>query len=209
MKTELRQEGWPVRPYLSARFVGDTRQKLPGVEAGYLSESAVIAAFGLATPTWKGLTLWGEAGHAFSYQKERKGGPDYRGGLSIGRGFGHLLGNPKRGLLYEANGDAVFLSRFDKDLLFYSQNRVGYSLRLESLSLQFHWNFNLTADAKRQYWANIFESGPGLRLRVDGMPRAMVFSVDVLRGAYFITAGNPWPHTFSDLRIGVWYAMSH
>ncbi|MCX6623651.1 MAG: tetratricopeptide repeat protein [Acidobacteria bacterium] len=139
-KTELRFPKWPVKPYLSARFVGDTRQRLPGVEAGYLSESALIAAIGLATPTYRGVTLWGEAGRAFSYQKDRKGGPDYRGGLSLGRGFGHLLGSPKRGAVFETNDDAVFLSRFDRNLLFYSQNRLGYSVRRGGVAVQAHWS---------------------------------------------------------------------
>jgi hypothetical protein len=209
VKTELRFPHWPVKPYISARFDGDTRQRLPGIEAGYLSESALIPAIGLATPAYHGVTVWGEAGHAFSYQKDRKGGPDYRGGVSLGRGFGHLLGNPKRGALFETNDDAVYLSRFDHDLLLYSQNRLGYSVRLgDVLSLQAHWNLNITADARRQYWANIVESGPGIRLGIQGLPRSMRFSVDLLRGAYLITVGNPWPLAFNDVRVGVWYAMS-
>ncbi len=208
VKTELRLPKLPVRPYLSARFVGDARQKAPGIAGGYLSEGAVIGAVGLATPTYHGVTLWGEAGRAFSYLKDLKGGPDYRGGVSVARGFGHLLGAAKPGALFETNDDAVFLSRFDHDLLFYSQNRLGYSRRFRDASLQFHWNLNLTADAKRQYWANTMESGPGLRVHLQGMPRSMILSLDVLRGAYLVNSGNPRPPAFTDVRVGVWYAMS-
>lgn len=208
VKTELRLFNLPVKPYLSARFVGDARQVVPGIAGGYLSEGAIIGAVGLATPARHGIVLWGEAGRAFSYIKDRKGGPDYRGGLSLGRGFGHLLGDPRPGALFESNDDAVFLSRFDHDLLFYSQNRLGYSRKLGGVALQLHWNLNLTADTRRQYWANTLESGPGLRMRVDGMPRSMILSLDVLRGAYFMNAGNPWPPAFTDVRVGVWYALS-
>ena len=50
LKTDVRT-GIGLRPYLSVRFVGDSRRTLPGVEGPpqYLSESSVIFGGGLAT----------------------------------------------------------------------------------------------------------------------------------------------------------------
>ena len=52
--------------------------------------------------------------------------PDYRGGVSYAKGFGHLM-NRSKGLFFETNDDAVFISRFQDDMLYYSQNRSGYT----------------------------------------------------------------------------------
>ena len=51
------------------------------------------------------------------------------------------------------------------------------------------WNANVTADAKRQYWANYVETGPGVRFRFDNSP--LLFSVSMLRGAYLVNEYNP------------------
>ena len=42
--------------------------------------------------------------------------PDYRGGISYAKGFGHLL-NSSKGLFFETNEDGVFVSRFQNDML--------------------------------------------------------------------------------------------
>ncbi len=93
------------------------------------------------------------------------------------------------------------MRRFDKDTLLYSQNRTGYTFRQH---VQMYWNWNVTTDVKRQYWANSLETGPGVRLRVG----AILFSIDTLRGAYLVNAGNPHAPFYNDLRIGAWYAFT-
>jgi hypothetical protein len=98
--------------------------------------------------------------------------------------------------------------RFDNDTLAYSQNRVGHALPAVLGSAQFYWNWNITFDVKREYWANFMETGPGVRFHVRGAPKSMLFSVNALRGEYFIMAGNPHPQVFDDLRVGVWYAIT-
>ena len=65
---------------------------------------------------------------------------DYRGGASFTKGFGHMLKSKTGGLFFETNGDAIFVSRFDNDFLFYSQNRFGYTPLLGALQTQFYWN---------------------------------------------------------------------
>ena len=195
-KTELRLPG--IHPYLSLRFIGDVRgpiRPLVGFGPQYLSEHSVIVAAGLALPTWKGATAWFEAGRAINYQ----GGAtqsDLRGGLSFAKTVN------RRRLFAETADDALYVSRFNKDTVVYSQNRAGWTL---SDSLQAYWNFNGTGDLKREYWANTAETGPGVRWRYE----VVQFSVNFLRGVYLLNQSNPYRPNYNDIRIGIWYAFSH
>ncbi len=220
VKTELKLGKFPLHPYISARFIGDTRgttgSTLSNPTPQYLSESSFIFAIGMASSPWRGITSWFEAGEAVKYITSRADVgaaiPDYRGGVSYAKGFGHMIGG-ERGLFAETNDDGVFVSRFQNDLLFYSQNRAGYTFaRSESLAglqAQFFWNFNGTVDRLQQYWANYVESGPGIRFRFQGLPKSMLFSVNFLRGVYTINQDNPRRPNFFDLRAGFWYAFTH
>lgn len=210
VKTELRS-GF-VRPYVSVRFIGNTRQPGEGVlgEAApqYLSETAFVFAAGIATRPWRGLTFWGEAGEAVSYvRRPGRAKPDYRGGVAFGRHFGAPLGGEARGPFAETSADGVFLSRFDNDFLVYWQNRAGYTLpNAGPLRWQLCMNANVTGDVRGQAWANTGELGPGLRFRVEPLPAT--FSVSLLRGAYTRRGYEIGKSNFSDLRIGVWYAFT-
>ena len=219
IKTELNWWHGFIHPYLSVRLDGDVRQTLrptlSDVNPQYLSETSFIFGLGLATRPWHGVTGWFEAGEAVKYLPNRADVgamiPDYRGGISAAKAFGHLLGG-SRGLFFETNDDAVFVSRFENDLLFYSQNRAGYTLPpLESgggLQAQLFWNGNATGDRLRQYWANFAETGPGLRFRFRNLPKSMLFSVNFLRGAYLVNFDNPRRPNYFDLRVGIWYAFT-
>ena len=213
-KTELRLPHWFVRPYVSARLIADTRGavELAGLGPQSLSERSVILGAGVATAAWRGMTGWFEAGEALRYalvrNDQRRAVPDYRGGLSYSKGFGRLLDRGVHGPFAETSDDGVFVSRFSNDMLFYSQNRTGYTLReAESLGgfhAQLYWNWNATVDSLGQYWANYVETGPGFRFRLVGL----LFSVNVIRGAYLINSGNPRRPNFNDLRVGIWYAFT-
>lgn len=219
VKTEFNIGDLPIRPYVSMRLVGDMRgtvgSTLSNPAPQYLSETSFIFGIGVTTLPAHGFVGWFEAGEAVKYLTSRKdvGGmiPDYRGGIAYAKGFGHLMGGAK-GFFFESNEDGVFVSRFQKDLLFYSQNRSGYTFsKTESAPLQqaqFYFNFNGTADRLRQYWANYVESGPGVRFRLRSFPQAMLFSVNFLRGVYTVNEYNPRRPNFFDLRAGFWYAFT-
>jgi Tfp pilus assembly protein PilF len=210
IKTELHLD-FPVHPYVSLRFVGDTRgttgPETGGVSPQYLSESAFIPGVGLATSVWHGLNGWAEAGLSMGYLTHHML-PDYRGGASFTKGFGHLLKSKTGGVFFETNDDAIFVSRFDNDFLLYSQNRFGYTPSLGAFQSQFYWNFNLTMDQKREPWANFFETGPGLRFRVAAMPSSLFLTINYMRGNYTV-AGDPYGPTFNDFRAGFWYAFTY
>jgi len=215
LKTEVRLGRLPVRPYVSVRFTGDTRRRVGSVAPQYLSESSFVVGVGLRTRSWKGLSAWVETGSDISYldRNDRSGrmAPDYRGGVSFARGFGNLLGGEASGPFFETYEDGVFMSRFNNTFLFYTQNRFGYTppalKPAGGLQTQFYWNANLTADTRRQAWANFVETGPGLRFRWKSMPKSLVFSIDLLRGRYLLE-GAPWGRSYYDIRAGFWYAFT-
>ena len=216
VKAEVKLGRLPLRAYVSTRFIGDTRQLSNEARPQYLSESSFIPGAGVATSYWHGAMLWAEAGVATSYLNNLRNQPrlvaDYRGGIAFNWGFGRLMGSRHAGAFLETNDDGVFISRFQNDIILYSQNRVGVNLgrveRLGSLETMLYWNLNSSVDARRQYWANTLEMGPGLRFRWAWMPPSWVYSVNLVRGAYTVMGSNPRNRLYNDLRIGFWYAIT-
>jgi tetratricopeptide (TPR) repeat protein len=194
VKTDINLR-FPVHPYVSMRFVGDTRRTVGAASPQYLSESSFILAVGATTRTWHGIRAWGEAGTAISYLKGHML-PDYRGGLSVTRSL------RREGSAWLADGtvDALYLSRFNQDFLVYTQSRAGYDFG----PVQLYWNGNITMDARRQDWANFVETGPGLRAP---LAKSMYLTFNLLRGAYLIDTPSRRA-TFNDVRAGFWYAFT-
>ena len=161
----------------------------------------------MPSPTWHGVSAWGEAGSAFAYLT-RHLTPDYRGGVSLFRGWGRPLGSEAAGLFADTSVDALYVSRFNRDFLAYWQNRWGYTTEAGGVKLQFYLNTNATTDAKRQYWANFVEVGPGVRFRVPPLPPSLYFTANILRGVYTLNAYNPRRPNFIDVRAGFGYAFT-
>jgi Flp pilus assembly protein TadD len=219
VKTEMKLGNLPLRPYISVRFVGDVRETIGSTLSNpvpqYLSETSFIFGVGVTTLPIHGVVGWFEAGEAVKYLTNRTDVgamiPDYRGGIAYAKGFGHLMGS-SGGFFFESNEDGVFVSRFQDDMLAYSQNRAGYTFgQTETAALlqaQIYFNFNGTADRLRQYWANYVETGPGVRFKVRNLPKGMLFSVNFMRGAYTVNEYNPRRPNFFDLRAGFWYAFT-
>jgi tetratricopeptide (TPR) repeat protein len=222
VKTELRLQRWGahpvVHPYVSARFIGDSAGavNVANLGAQYLSERSVILAVGASTSPWHGANGWFEAGEMLRYSPSpadpARAVPDYRGGISFTKGVGGVMARGRHGPFAETNDDGIYVSRFGKDMLLYSQNRTGYTFRsAENFSgahAQVYWNWNVTADALGQYWANYAETGPGVRFRFEEWRVPLRFSVDALRGAYLINGGNPRGPNFNDVRVGIWYVFT-
>lgn len=199
VKTELRKNRW-LQPYVSIRFIGDTRVTINGTSPESLSESSFILAAGVRTQMWHGVTGWFEAGSAMSYVTGHML-PDYRGGFS---GQWHKMPETT-GWFADTSDDGLYISRFDKDYMLYNQSRAGY---VASRHLQLYWSGNFTVDAKGQYWANFVETGPGVRVSSALLPKSMWVSAGVLRGVYLINTDNPRRPNFTDVRLGVWYAFT-
>lgn len=196
--------------YVSMRFDGDMKSSIPvGANTPlYLSQSSVVPALGLSTKPWHHITLWAEAGESMNYlpfrHDEGIGVPDYRGGLNYVKGLGHLLGSSSPGPFFETSFDGVYVSRFDKDWIFTSQNRTGWTFG----GAQLYWNANNTHDLKNQYWAETFEMGPGFKLHMPWMRPGVYFSTDLLRGVYTNNLDNLRRPNYNDVRVGFWYAFT-
>lgn len=199
IKEEVRT-GLPIRPYISLRFIGDTRQTIGSGVPQYLSESAFILGVGVSTIPWRGITGWAEAGNSMGYLTHHMV-PDYRAGISVARG----VHSESTRWFADTTIDGLFISRYGNDFLLYVQSRLGYATGPEHLHAQIYWNANFTVDSQRQDWANFIETGPGLRFTSSWLPPSMFLTVNTLRGAYLV---SDRPH-FTDLRTGVWYAFTH
>ena len=208
IKTEFRQKRVPIlQPYASTRFTGDARRTTGGPTPQNLSESAFILAVGISTRPWHNGLAWFEAGGMFGYLSPTHE-PDFRGGVTWSRTFGHALTAESPGWFFETTDDSVFVSHFQNDLVTYSQNRTGYSAAFGPLKAQAFWNNNITFDAQRRYWATFVETGPGVRFRHSLMPQSMSVTISAVRGVYLINANNPGRPNFTDIRAGIWYAIT-
>jgi tetratricopeptide (TPR) repeat protein len=201
--------------YLFASFVGDVKSSLEThvPDPLYLSESSVVAGVGASSKTWHHLMGWVEAGESMNYLPGRHDQgvaiPVYRGGVNFAKGFGELLGSSKSGMFYETTADAVYISRFDKDWLLYSQHRAGRTIQLgNGNKLQLLMNANLVKDMKNQYWANAMEFGPGFKIHPSWLPANLYFSADFLRGVYLENEYNPKRPNYYDARLSFWYART-
>jgi Tfp pilus assembly protein PilF len=207
LKTEIKTGKLPFRPYASLRFVGDARRKTGGFLPQSLSENAFILGAGVATRYWRGAMAWFEAGTMVSYLNGSRS-MDYRGGVSFSRTIGASIAAEQGGWFLETLADSVFISRFDNDLLNYSQSRVGFTSILGGVKTQTFWNNNFTFDVKGQYWANFVETGPGFRIHPPGLPESVAITMSAIRGAYLRNEYNPRRPNFTDFRVGVWYAIT-
>lgn len=208
--------------YLSTRFMGDIRGEVPtAFGAGYLSESSLIFGAGAASKTWHHLTGWLEAGESVNYMPGRRDEgyaiPDYRGGVNFAKGFGQLLGSRTPGFFYETTADAIYVSRFDKDWMFYSQHRAGRTFHAwDKTTAQVLFNVNYVGDVKSQYWANSLEMGPGAKVHLPWMRPNVYLSADFLHGFYL--RGDYYPPCarkgcapeagYNDVRVSFWYAFT-
>ena len=218
VRGEYRLKTGRVTPYLSLRVVGNARGQHVAPWAGspqYLSETSLIAAGGLQWRIRRNLLAWGEAGQSFSYLGRRNDNgfskPDYRGGVSWLKGWGQLLGTSKAGWFAETGLDPVYASRFQHNLFLYSQTRTGYTLRpmADGVQVQLLMHWNVTVDRNREWWGNLAEAGPGVRLKLPGLPKGMTLRAELLRGAHLQNRGNPLRPNYWDFRAGVWFAFSH
>jgi Tfp pilus assembly protein PilF len=207
LKTELRLKKFPLHPYASLRFVGDERRTTGGVSPQNLSESAFIVGVGVGTQPWRGVTGWFEAGISNSYLHGTHL-PDYRGGASYSKTIGKSLTAESGGWFVETLADSVFVSRFDNDLMNYSQSRMGFTSALGGFKVQTFWSANLTFDVKKQYWANFVETGPGFRFHPPGTPASLAITLGGVRGSYLTNVSNPRGPNFYDFRVGIWYALT-
>lgn len=195
-KQEFRAGPAVVRPYVSIRFTLDSGAR--NVPAP-LSERSVFVSGGLASRPWKGVTAWGEFGAAMGHLR----GPDGRAGVYHARTFGARGDGESRGWFVALTNDANYASRFAHNVLLSSQQRYGYAAG----PFQFGWLTGLGADTRREYWGNFAETGPSLRWQLPFLGAQL--RVDAVHGRNLVSRGNPRGPVYTDVRVGIWYAITH
>lgn len=216
VKAEFRTPLRGVRPYVSARLIGDLGRGRgltgPAGQAapGALSESAVVLGAGLVTERKRGWMAWGEAGGSWQYFAKKFAMPtirsDYRGGVNYAKAWGAANLGSEGGWFGASTFDGVFLSRFGNNTLFYGQNRVGW--HVGGAPVQVYVNLNLTGDVLRTDWANFAEVGPGVRWKAPGMPAGLYLFADAVYGRHLVRGGTR-DRRYIDVRAGVWYAFTY
>jgi len=214
-KADMQFPGWPVTPYISLRFVGDTTGAVGQANPQFLSENAFILSGGVRTRPRNGFLVWAEAGSAMSFREAQRKQtasfvPDYRGGVSHFKLKGPSLLAKTPGWFAETMNDLVYIHRFDRDTLAVSRNRIGQHFgntdALGGLQFQLFVNLNANSDFKRQAWANFLETGPGVRFRWSWMPPSVSLTFSALRGHHTIKRIDGRPNTYTDFQAGLWYA---
>jgi len=196
-KQEFRLGRLPVRPYVSIRYAIDSGAS--GIPAP-LSERSMYPGLGVATRSWHGIVAWAEAGGTIG----RMHGLDRRAGLAQARTWGNTPGPEVSGWFFSTNNDLNYASRFSNNVLASTQNRFGWTRG----NMQFGWLGAAGADAQRQYWGNFLETGPSLRLRAGWMPPGLFLTIEGVAGMNF-GSGNPRSPVYTDLRLGLWYALTY
>jgi tetratricopeptide (TPR) repeat protein len=192
-----RMSTW-LRPYVSLRAVGDSGRRYAPAP---LSERSLAPALGLATRAWQGVTVWAEFGGFRGFGESRLRS-DTRGGVFQTRQWGANLGAERGGWFTAITNEVNFASRFDHTWLFRSENRLGWTWGV----FQLGGVATAHTGTRGQYWYNFVEAGPSLRTRLPGM---VTLTVDAVRGHHMVQTGNPGGAGYFDLRIGLWYALTH
>lgn len=217
VKGQWRTRHLPVHPYVSLRFVGDSaggRQAAKALLPLYLSEKSLIAAAGASRVLHPTAFAWFEAGRSWAYGEQRSYEErwrwDARGGVSLLKGWGRLLGGREPGRFHEVNLDGVYASRFRHNMLVYAQNRTGYTFApaLGGTQWQVYAVWNATVDRRGEYWGNFVEAGLGARLHSPSLPQGMSWRAEFVRGAHLRNGSNPWAPNYWDFRTGIWYART-
>ena len=204
-----------VEPYFGWRFSRDTRSKTGTLPEIY-SDNAAIFSGGLESPLPGGTTLYAEAGTAVSIVDNPTHGrtkPDYRAGLNWFHGWGKSMTlaaqTSPSAFSFTASGysDASYYSRFNRNVIGEVQFRAGLNLPTgRALPMQLLAAVNAIKDNNHNFYNNVVEAGPALRIAPSRHLTTVYLEAQYLRGAYTLhDPANPYGSHYGDLRISmVW-----
>ena len=168
--------GLPVHPYISLRFVGDTRRTVGSANPAIAVRELLHRGGGRRHPPVARSHRLGRGRyvdrlpprpHAARLPRRRRPRPARL------RREGSRAGSPTPRSTRSTSAASTTIFWSTRSL---APGTFG--------PLQLHWNGNLTGDAKRQDWANFVETGPGVQVPIA---QSMYLTFNLLRGAYLIS----------------------
>jgi len=197
------------QPYVGLRFTRDVRSEVGTLPQIYSDNSAVFSV-GVQSILWHtGAVLYAEAGTAVHLIGEKPlAAPDYRVGIDWFRSWGAALvhaGDAGHSLspTGSAYADGGFYSRYDHNFIGNVQLREGINLPTSGvLPMQLLAATNLVRDLNGNFYNNVIEFGPVLRISPLRRVPSLSMETQYLRGFYTAhDPTNPYGTRYGDFRV--------
>lgn len=200
------------QPYVGLRFSRDIRSRSGTLPQIYSDNSAVFSIGVQSAVAHTGAVVYAEAGTALSLVGgQSEATPDYRAGLLWFRSWGASLAptpNSSTSTAWtgSAYADGGFYSRYNRNAIGSVQLREGIRLRTPRLPVALLGALNLVRDSNGNFYNNIVEVGPMLRVVPVRSAPSLVLEAEYLRGFYTIhDPVNPYGPRYGDFRLSlVW-----
>jgi tetratricopeptide (TPR) repeat protein len=201
-----------VEPYLGMRFTRDIRSTSGTLPVIY-SDNSDVFSVGLQSPVLgHGVNLYAEAGTAVSLLSQPVHGravPDYRAGINWYKPWGTAMADavkesPRRvSLTGNAYSDISFYSRYNENVIGYLQVREGINLpTTHIIPMQLLAAINVVRDSNGDFYNNVVEAGPAVRIAPFRRLLSLQFEADYLRGVYTAhDPSNPYGPRYGDFRV--------
>jgi Flp pilus assembly protein TadD len=197
------------QPYAGLRFSRDVRSQAGTLPQIYSDNSAIISIGVQSTLVNTGIVLYAEAGTAVNLIGEGpQAASDYRVGGMWFKPWGTDLfaagsGGHSVSLTGSAYADAGFYSRYDHNFIGSAQLREGISLPTgRALPMQLLAAINLVMDSNGNFYNNIVEVGPVLRIAPFRHLPSLTLEAQYLRGFYTRhDPSNPYGPRYGDFRV--------
>jgi Flp pilus assembly protein TadD len=197
------------QPYVGLRFSRDIRSKAGTLPESYSDNSAVLS-IGVQSALWHtGAVLYADAGTAVNLIGEKPlVASDYRVGIDWFRSWGATLvhtgdASHSISLTGSAYVDGGFYSRYNHNFIGNVQVRGGINLPTTwVLPMQLLAATNLVRDTNGNFYNNVIEFGPALRISPLRHVPSLSFEAQYLRGFYIANdPTNPYGARYSDCRL--------
>jgi tetratricopeptide (TPR) repeat protein len=217
-KIGLRSDRY-LQPYVGLRLNRDVRSRSGTLPEIFSDNSAVLALGVQSSILGKGTNLYAEAGTAVSLLSQPTHGravPDYRAGLTWFRSWGTSftgdagLHGRELSLTGSAYSDVGFYSRYDHNVIGYLQVREGLNLpTARLLPVQVLAAVNFLGDSNGNFYNNVIEAGPDLRLAPFRRLLGVWIEAQYLRGIYTRhDLANPYGPRYEDVRVFLIWSKS-
>ncbi|HXH49482.1 MAG TPA: tetratricopeptide repeat protein [Terriglobia bacterium] len=201
-----------LQPYLGMRFTRDIRSTTGTLPVIY-SDNSDVFSVGLQSPILgHGTSLYAEAGTAVSLESRPLQGravPDYRAGFIWYKPWETSLADAAKkrstgiSMTGNAYSDISFYSRYNNNVIGYLQLRQGVNLpTAHLLPMQVLAAINVVRDSNSDFYNNVVEAGPALRIAPFRRLLDLQFEVNYLRGFYTAhDPSNPYGSSYGDFRV--------